>query len=520
MVSFGRFKLSSISLVPLIAVLVALALGLGFAYAQDAEQAQRAHEAELVRQAGEFIAQAQDGRRSVEDRADAVRKLDGVYQRMHAIYLSEGELKWTEPDGRDEFKSMHHHLPGTRARLVESLADALKAKARPRLKPAEVQARLAELLTVRAEEAQAEVQMEVQTPPKVRPWELSGPPPRPPNTDDQRLRQMIQELEEQTDWYRNELADIRRSTGPYFRRTFRSIFPDYHQESIDQMAERFAEDSGSGTTAFITTEISTVRRLEDDWAWVLGVLDKKFDDLREDYFVAQDTLREHLLIKYETWSLDQARGYPASTAQLCDNLVSIEQMLVWSLGAPTFEESERRARPRAEARKGLEEQQHIVLRLWLKWMLQETRDASLGSIGTVWDFLKAAEKQRLEPLKTQAEKDYNAALGELNERKRDLMSTYFRWRIKDGLERAIAMDKFRPHLKTAGDSINFYRNLLFRSPPADADEYERLKNLGFFKNCQSEDTYRELLSQAELDALREQNTRRISALGAAAAPGR
>lgn len=518
MVSSDRFKPLRLALP--IAVLIALTLEAGFAQTPDVERAQKAQEAELVKQADRYISRVQGGTSSVEELAGAVRELDDIYQRMRAIIRSQGQEKWDQRTEYDEFKRMHDFLPLFRAQLVEALTAELKAA---RLKPNEVRARLAELLTARAEGGQAEAQTEVQTPAVFRPWDVA-PSRRPPATDDQRLRQMIEELNGQTDWHQNELNEMRRNAGLYFRTVLPSIVVDYtyyDEQMIWLMAGGFAEESGAETRAWMDQELSTSRRLEEDWAWLHDILDKSFEDLQKQYFDAQDSLRAHLLIRQETWSAEEALAYPATIGRLCGDLVSAEQMLVWYLGAPSFEESERRARSRAEQRERLEQQQPVVLRQWLKWQFLKKRDESLPAIVSPWDAAKKREKMYLtdappdQPNRLeQAEADYSAAKGALDVMKLELMRGYFGWRIKDGLQRAIEMPKFRPRLKQAGHDVNFYRNLLLRAPPADVDEYERLKDLGFFKNCQSRETYHELLTGTERAAHSAQDDRRRAALAA------
>jgi hypothetical protein len=407
-------------------------------------------------------------------------------------------------------------IPNIREGIFAGLAEELKATG---LKPREVRARLAEALSARSEGAQTNVQ----TPAPRRPWDVLEPSGRRSATEDQRLEQIIREIMQQTDWYRNETGDIQRNPGLYFRTIFRDIFPEFDDDTINQMAANFARESGASTTSFMSTQLTTARRLEE-WGWLEGVLGASLESLRTRYFETQDVLRAQLLIKRETWSATEAFDYNESLKPICRDLTSVELMLVWFIGGPTDRDIEIRigqvAEASREARDRLTGQQAIVLRHWLKLTALEARDENMGTIGIVGgDLFRAAEKSRLAPLIDTARSDYNSAHGALNEMKEELIQANFAWRIRDGLERAIAMPHFRPRKPKAGDHDNFYRNLL-RSPTAEVDEYRRLYDLGFFKDCQSSETYRELLSESEYMEFLVQGRRRAAAVAPVLPPER
>jgi hypothetical protein len=487
-------------------VVLISAFGLALAIGQGTQEA--ALEAEAMK----YVEQASDEALSTEDRIEALRRLKAAHDRMREIKKAQGE-RWKSRDDGDGFKSLVDYiLPANLSNLAGELKVNLAELGPPRL---EVPGALGGTVTVKTDGDQKEYQL---TKP-LRPWVVQEPSSRRPATDDQRLTQMLQEIGQESNWYLNELADIQRNAGLYFRTAFQKIAfsVPYQEETIWKNAELFAQRSGAGTREWMARQLSSARRLET-WRWLDSVMDKTFEDLQSDHLKAQEDLQKKLLFKQETWQLNEATAYQASLQELCSALVSVEQMLVWYIGAPTFDKSEEEARARADARTALGQQQPVVLRLWLKWKFEQAYLTSLGTV-VMGDAAPLKQNERLKDALPAAEAEYKAALDRLNLLELEMMNRYFGWRIKDGLERAIPMPTFRPHLPSAGHEINFYRNLFMRSPPADIDHYERLRGLGFFKNCQSSDeTYTHLLTKEQLDAFHAESSERAAAVSPATLP--
>lgn len=249
----------------------------------------------------------------------------------------------------------------------------------------------------------------------------------------------------------------------------------------------------------------TAHSLVKEWQW----LDVGRDDadeianwqpsrLKQRYTEIQDRLRSYeLLIAFPEWTADAVQQYDTDRTNLCEELQRVELALVWALGMNSAEIAHARQVLQHEGAQFYDRytaaQDAAFYEGWTWWIYTRQNLKALMAVGrSTFGQGKALKQMSIGRSRSEGHLQLT----------RDFQRKFFGDRVRKGLERAVPMSTFRPHVVKLSDNV--YKELL------DPAEFDRYKKAGFFGSC-AWDTSGQLLTAAEDEIYTQQKILRNKA---------